>query len=78
VILTLDHQLKTSARNKLTGKVARCHEGAINTEVIIELNGGKTLAATITNESAHELNLKPETQVTALIKASNVILAVAS
>ncbi|SFJ83773.1 TOBE domain-containing protein [Methylophaga sulfidovorans] len=78
VILTLDHQLKTSARNKLTGKVARCHEGAINTEVIIELNGGKTLAATITNDSANELQLKPETPVTALIKASNVILAVAN
>ena len=78
VILTLEHQLKTSARNKLTGKVARCHEGAINTEVIIELKGGKTLVATITNESAQELALKPDTQVTALIKASNVILAVAN
>jgi len=78
VILTLDHQLKTSARNKLSGRVARCHEGAINTEVIIELNGGKTLAATITNESAHELGLKPDVQVSALIKASNVILAVAN
>ena len=78
VILTLEHQLKTSARNKLTGKVARCHEGAINTEVIIELKGGKTLAATITNESAHELGLKPDVQVSALIKASNVILAVAN
>lgn len=78
VILTLDHLLKTSARNKLSGRVARCHEGAINTEVIIELNGGKTLAATITNDSAQELALKADTQVTALIKASNVILAVAN
>ncbi|WP_299203001.1 TOBE domain-containing protein [uncultured Amphritea sp.] len=77
VILTSNNNLKTSSRNKLTGKVVRCHEGAVNAEVIIELPGGKTLTAIVTNESVTDMGLKIDSEVTALIKSSNVILAVA-
>lgn len=76
VIVTTDDSLKTSARNRLRGTVVRCHEGAINGEVVIELPGGKLVVATITNESIRELGLKEGKRACALIKASHVILAV--
>ena len=78
VIITPDVGLKTSARNRLCGVVARCQEGAVNAEVVMELPGGKNLAAIITNDSIHELGLKEGVRVCALIKASHIILAVAS
>ena len=51
VIVSTNDGLRTSARNRLCGVVARCREGAVNAEVMIELPGGKTLAAVVTNES---------------------------
>ncbi len=78
VIVSTDDSLKTSARNCLRGKVARCVEGAINSEVVIELPGGKLVVAMVTNESAQELDLKEGQAACALIKASHVILAVAA
>lgn len=78
IILTVDTNFKTSARNSLTGTVVRCQEGAVNAEVVIELPGGKTVAAIITNESVKTLGLKVGGKATAMIKASHIILAVTS
>jgi len=76
VILAADDGLKTSARNRLCGTVVRCQEGAINSEVVIELPGGKFVVATVTNDSVRELGLAAGKRACALIKASHVILAV--
>lgn len=76
VIVTTSEGFKTSARNELRGTVVRCQEGAVNGEVIIELAGGKTVAAIITNDSIKNLGLKEGVKACALIKASHVILAV--
>lgn len=77
IILTVETNFKTSARNSLAGTVVRCQEGAVNAEVVIELPGGKTVAAIITNESVKTLGLKAGMRATALIKASHIILATA-
>lgn len=76
VIVTTEEGIRTSARNNLRGTVVRCQGGAINAEIVIELPGGKLVVATVTNESVHELGLAEGRQVTALIKASHIILAV--
>lgn len=78
VILTPDDSLKTSARNRLCGTVVRCQEGAVNGEVILELAGGKTLAAIVTNDSFQSLGLQAGVRACALIKASHIILAVSA
>ena len=78
VILTTDDSLKTSARNRLCGTVVRCQAGAVNGEVILELAGGKTVAAIITNDSIESLGLKVGVRACALIKASHIILAVSA
>ena len=76
VIVTTSEGCKTSARNELHGTVVRCQEGAVNGEVIIELPGGKSVAAIVTNDSIESMGLKVGVKASALIKASHVILAV--
>src|ERR1035438_8630100 len=67
---------KLSARNVLAGEVTRSHDGAVNSEVAIKLTGGSTVIASITKESVHALGLKQGDQVSAIVKASNVMIGV--
>ncbi|MBN1289385.1 MAG: TOBE domain-containing protein [Actinobacteria bacterium] len=68
--------MKLSARNTLKGKVKQLIEGAVNTEVIVELDGGTEVASIITKESAASLGLAEGKEVYAVIKASNVMIGV--
>jgi molybdate transport system regulatory protein len=67
---------RTSARNALAGVVLHREDGAVNSEITLQLAGGKTLTAIVTRESAESLGLEAGSPATALIKASHVILAV--
>ena len=68
--------MKVSARNVLKGKVKKVNPGAINTEVIVELPGGTEVVSVITKESAERLSVDVGKEVYAVIKASNVMIAV--
>jgi len=68
--------MKISARNILKGKVKQIKAGAVNTEVIVELPGGTEIVSVITKESASNLRLAKGKAVYAVIKASNVMIAV--
>ncbi|MDM7322468.1 MAG: TOBE domain-containing protein [Gammaproteobacteria bacterium] len=68
--------IRISARNRLCGTIKRIQEGAVNAEVVLELPGGNTLAAIITEASLEELGFKVGDGACALIKASHIILAV--
>jgi len=77
LLATTDGGLRTSARNSLRGVVTQIRQGAVNDEVTLGLDAGKTLTATVTSESVKRLELCVGEPVVALIKASHVILAVA-
>jgi molybdopterin-binding protein len=68
--------MKISARNILKGKVKEVKPGAVNTEVTVELAGGMSVVSVITRESAEKLGLASGKEVYAVIKASNVMIAV--
>jgi molybdopterin-binding protein len=68
--------MKISARNILKGKVKQIIPGAVNSEVVIETANGETIVSVITKESADSLGLKEGKEVYAVIKASNVMVAV--
>jgi molybdate transport system regulatory protein len=76
ILATEDGGLKTSARNRLCGTVERVTDGAVNTEVVLALDGGARLTAIITMESARDLGITEGGRACALIKAPHVILAV--
>jgi len=67
--------MKISARNILRGKVKSIKQGAVNTEVIVELPGGMQIVSVITKESAKKLGLAKGKEVYVVIKASNVMIA---
>ena len=76
VLVPGEKPLRTSARNCLSGKIVSIEKGAVNAEVTLELNVGKTLVAMLTSGSVRSLGLTVGDQAQALIKASHVILAV--
>lgn len=68
--------MKLSARNVLKGKVKKITEGAVNSEVILELPGGIEVVSVITKSSVENLGLAVGKECYAVIKASNVMVAV--
>jgi molybdopterin-binding protein len=68
--------MKLSARNVLKGKIVKVTKGAVNTEVLLELPGGDQIVSMISKQSATELGLKSGKKAYAVIKASNVMIAV--
>ena len=66
----------TSARNCVRGTIARCEAANVNAEVVLDIGGGKTLAATITAHSAKSLGLKPGKAACALFDAAHVLIAI--
>ena len=68
--------MKLSARNVLKGKVVKVVKGAVNSEVTLELPGGAKVVSIITNESVKSLGLKKNVEAYAVVKASNVMIAV--
>lgn len=76
ILAAPDECVRVSARNRLCGTIKRIHEGAVNAEVVLELPGGNTVVAIITEASLEDLGLKVGDAACALIKASHVILGV--
>ena len=66
----------SGARNVLAGEVISSHDGAVNSEVAIQLTGGVTVIASITRESVHALGLQQGDKVSAIVKASNVLIGI--
>ncbi len=67
--------MKLSARNILPGKIVEVKKGVTTAHVRIDVNG-VIVTASITNELVDELGLKVGEQAYAVIKASNVMVAV--
>ncbi len=67
---------KLSARNVLAGEVTGVQDGAVNSEVEIRLRGGTAVVASITKQSVRALGLKAGDPVSAIVKASNVLIGV--
>lgn len=76
VLATELADVRLSARNQLSGVVSDIRVGAVNTEVVIDLGGGVSVAAIVTQASARRMDLAVGTRATALFKASSVILGV--
>lgn len=69
---------KLSARNRLEGRVLAIKPGAVNAEVTVETADGLPVVAMVSQSTIAELGLAPGASVTVLVKASDIILAVAS
>ena len=70
------HDARVSARNIFCGTIVKVIEGAVNTEVDLDIGAGNTISAVITHGSSNNLLLKEGGHACAIFKASSVILGV--
>jgi len=68
--------MKVSARNALKGTIKKIIPGAINTEVTLEVAPGIDVTAIITKTSVENLELAEGQVAYAVIKSSDIIVAV--
>jgi molybdopterin-binding protein len=68
--------MKISARNQLKGKIVEIKKGATTAHVRIEIANGLVLTSSITNEAVDDLGLKVGGAAIAVVKASDVMVAV--
>jgi molybdopterin-binding protein len=68
--------MKISARNQFKGKILEVKKGATTAHIRVEIAPGQVITSSITNEAVDELGLKVGGTAIAVIKASNVMIAV--
>jgi len=67
--------MRISARNRLRGRIVEVRKGATTAHVKIDVNG-TVVTSSITNEAVDELGLAKGMEAYAVIKASDVMVAV--
>ena len=68
--------MKLSARNILKGKIVDVKKGATTSHVRIDIGGGSIVTSSITNEAVDQLKLAVGQTAYAVIKASDVMVAI--
>jgi molybdopterin-binding protein len=68
--------MRISARNILKGTVVEVKKGQTTAHVRIDIGGGTIVTASITNESVDDLGLKKGMAASAVIKSSDVMVAI--
>jgi molybdopterin-binding protein len=67
--------MKLSARNILKGRIVEVSKGATTSHVRLDV-AGTVITASITNEAVEELGLMVDQEAYAVVKASDVMVAV--
>jgi molybdopterin-binding protein len=68
--------MKISGRNLIAGKILDVKKGATTAHVTLEVAPGIVITSSITNEAVEELKLEKGKTAHALIKSSDVMIAV--
>jgi len=67
--------MKLSARNQIPGKVVSVVKGQTTGHVRIDIGNGVVITSSITNEAIDDLGLAVGDNATAIVKASDVMVA---
>ena len=74
LVIGSDEDIKISARNVFTGTVSAIMQGAVNSEVYINLEENHKLCVMVTNDSIKSLNITYGSRLKAYCKASHILL----
>jgi molybdate transport system regulatory protein len=67
--------MELSARNQFKGRVTSIARGGVVAEVTVDIGNGQQIVSVITNSSVERLHLREGSEVTAIVKATEVLLA---
>lgn len=67
--------MQISARNQLSGTITKIDKGVVNAQLHVQLKSGNSLVSIITNNAVESLGLKKGDNITAIFKATSVLLA---
>lgn len=73
---TREDNTKIFVRNQINGTVVAVKDGAVNSHVTIKDESGVRISGSITNEAIEQLGLKEGGKAAAIIKSTNVMVAV--
>ena len=68
--------MRISARNQIKGTIIDVKKGATTSHVRVDIGNGQIITSAITNEAVDELAIRVRDQVTVVVKASDVMIAV--
>ena len=68
--------MRISARNQIKGTVVEVKKGATTSHVRVDIGNGQVVTSAITNEAVDELGIKAKSQVSIVVKASDVMIGV--
>ena len=68
--------MKLSARNQIPGTVIEVRKGQTTARVRIDIGNGMIITSSITNDAVDDLGLKVGDNAIAVIKASDVMVAI--
>lgn len=66
--------MKISARNQIKGQVISVALGAVNATVKVDIGGDNIVTSSITKEAVADLGLAEGSEVTVIVKASDVLI----
>ena len=66
--------MKISARNQMQGRVVEVRKGQTTAHIRMDIGGGVLITSSITNEAVDELGLAVGDKITAIVKASDVMV----
>jgi molybdopterin-binding protein len=68
--------MRISARNQINGKILEVKKGATTAHIRLEIAPGQVITPSITNEGVDDLGLQVGAEAIAIIKASDVMIAI--
>ncbi|MGC2165500.1 MAG: TOBE domain-containing protein [Gallionella sp.] len=74
ILATEDANYKMSVTNFLRGTVLRITTGKDSSDVVLVLDGGNTVSAIVSNESAKRMGLREGAKASAIFQASSILL----
>ena len=75
VLIMTEISLGISARNKFQGKIEKIKHAEVTAQIVVDIGNNEKIVSTITQDAAELLELQTDKNVSAIIKATDVMIA---
>ncbi|WP_428738220.1 TOBE domain-containing protein [Sulfurimonas sp.] len=75
VLIMTDISLGISARNKFQGNIKKIKHAEVTAQIVVDIGNNEKIVSTITQDAVELLELQTDKNVSAIIKATDVMIA---